>query len=392
MAEAVTPDTLTSVNAESLFPVDTVKRWWAKRAYPGFVDRIPSTVSTDDISKSIENYLRWLTDENVPSYSIEPGRSAIWAHVTSFRGLDKIATTGFIRSAKRVLTEGGSIGHGAGGKVKRFVGWYKISPNSTLRKLSTELQTKILSTVDDDVAGTLGHLCQEYSVPADIDVTLVRRDQEEEKIENQYALIYPVDYLLKRYGRLYLPGERHKNDNDPYGMLKLNKNRDMLKILPYPIRASAQDWEYQIVMDMERGTEVPLDKCLIFVPDVQVDRVKVVFSAADRNVPIVTFPTIFRGINQAAGWLTNSPEGRYYFEEATGVDPLDVALQPISRKEVEWAVRNLHGELRKLGVSRTNLISIPNALSHVEAKTNYYEGILQDIEDIFQVNIQAVQA
>lgn len=394
------------VPKEQFYPVETVKAWFAKRAYPRALEPIPQQVDETSLTKSMDDYLVWLKTKNAGDYAVEPGRAALWGHVTSNKGIEQLSQTGVMRSAKRVLVEGGSIGHGGGGKIRQLIEWKHISPDSKLADLNPETQREILRLVDDDIAGTVGHLSADYSAPAS--VPPYQRQGIWKNPENHFAVIYPTNHLLMTYGRLYRPGQR--NPLDTWDSRQLQWNSDYIRFMPILTNlhqyVDGLDFEYQLVTDTENGTQISLEHGLLIVPESMQKKVEELFlSKAEKTLPIIGFSLKFNSIDQAAGWLTNTPEGRYLFQRATGVDILKEILKPVRQQDIQLFLKMLEGKRKYLIKQRSSIQesihvkkhitrksineaepgTLRNALGRIDPQIGYFTDVIRDMKEVFKI-------
>lgn len=288
------------------------------------VDLTPETVK-----KSQEAYIAWRRkqSEGLKPYdfgydcAVEPGRAAVWAHATSLEGGIRILAGGEIKSAKAALLDSEDLAHAPTNRAVKPT--RAMQEGLTLKDMNPEQQEAALNYAKTYISGTLGK-CLEGYTPDKIDTSL------------QAGFVFPLKTLETKGVKFRSSFWGQNNEELPKETLESAQQK--LKHLPNKLFAnegSGNALEINFSDVDDKGISLPTKASseggILLVQENQLttvqDRIRKKMQEKGKDPEeiekrlnqIVPFSSEFKSIDEALGWLTNTPEGNEIVFDKTGI-------------------------------------------------------------------------
>lgn len=288
---------------------------------------------SERVNTSVEKYLTWRRglSEGLKSFdygwsrAIEPGRANVWCHATSLEGAIAILSSGYLKSAQSVLIEGGRLEHAPSGRIKKPPEF--IRKGTVMTAMSARQQQEALDWAPHYISGTLGKILEKYTPSAS-------------STDLQAGFVFPLP-TLEAQGLVLKSCFFRENEVISPGALEEHRMR--LKYLPNRLYYSEYGQGYeQGALEIDFDTPLNIEGGVLLIREDQVELVageikKRMVQAGKSNEQIeqalnkiVGFSPRFKTIDEAVGWLTNTPEGQEIVQTRTGVNISEIPQAQIN--------------------------------------------------------------
>lgn len=364
---------------------------------------VRNAAERQDTKRNQQEYMHWRRSQydGAKEYdvdwgsAIEPARANLWIHATSLEGATQALSSGHIKSARKVLEDGGTLAHAPTTRLRKPAAF--VLEGLTLNQMTDEQKRQALAEAPPYIAGVLGKALEKYT-PDPRDTS------------KQAAFVFPLEALRRnglRMGNVF-------TGNQELSPTQLERAQMELKYLPNKIFASETGGQEAAEISLGtvdgasslRSTQLAVDSGILLVREdliVTLSREirermqeqgksqEEINRVLDR---IVGFDKRFLTVDEAVGWLANSEVGQKLLHEKTGID-ISQLLQAQTKPEKDYILGFIEAnqwEIENIQTSEQRQNSLPDENFHltpeeiirnqrtIEFRTKIIQGLQQKQE------------
>lgn len=301
-------------------------------------------LSPENITKSQQEYIVWRRSQSEgftpedPTYNgaVEPGRATVWGHATSLEGAIRTLVSGKVKSAKAILLEDETLAHAPTNRAGSFQS-KEIQQGLTLSQLTSLQEKQALNSAVSYVSGTLGKLLENYT-------------SNKEDPSLQVGIVFPLEVLNSQGLKMREAFGQIPGQNKEIPPERLEMAQQKLELLSNKLFSSEYLGTRELnVMDFDKDgkivpTTISAEGGVMLVQEGNIESLKVEITKRmqehgktpadiEKSLDqVVGFSTEFKSVDEALGWITNTPEGKGLIFQKTGVkiEPPQAKIKPES--------------------------------------------------------------